>query len=84
MAILNPEIKKKIMSFLKEKYPKDFNIQEIADNTEIHRNTVSTYLKVLVAEDKLKVTRKIGRIRLYSYKQSSNEDTFEGKESKNV
>ena len=65
--MLNPEYKELILVFLKKNYPKDFNIQEIADNTEIHRNTVSTYVKVLVAEDKLKITRKMGRIRLYSY-----------------
>ncbi|MBD3215259.1 MAG: HTH domain-containing protein [Candidatus Lokiarchaeota archaeon] len=66
MAMLNPEITEKIITFLSENYPKDFNIQDIADAIEIHRNTVSTYLKVLVAEGTLKVSRKIGRIRLYT------------------
>ncbi len=63
----NPEIKQKILDFLKSNYPKDFNIQEIADQTEIHRNTVSTYVKVLVAEKTLKISRKMGKINLYSY-----------------
>jgi len=65
--MLNPEIKERIFEFLRDNYPKDFNIQEIADKTEIHRNTVSTYVKVLVVEKKLKVTRKMGKINLYSY-----------------
>ena len=63
----NPEIKQKILDFLKSNYPKDFNIKEIADQTEIHRNTVSTYVKVLVAEKALKISRKMGKINLYSY-----------------
>lgn len=67
MAMLNPKLKEKILEFLKKSYPKDFNIQEIADKTDIHRNTVSTYVKVLVAEEELKITRKMGRMRLYSY-----------------
>jgi len=68
----NPEIRATILKFLKNRYPKDFNIQEIADGTDIHRNTVSTYVKVLVAEDKLKLTRKMGRIKLYSYNKHDN------------
>ncbi|KKM74048.1 hypothetical protein LCGC14_1404310 [marine sediment metagenome] len=69
LLMLNPEIRKLIFEFLRDKYPKDFNIQEIADKTEIHRNTVSTYVKVLVAEKKLKVTRTMGKINLYSYNE---------------
>ena len=63
----NPEIKKKILSLLQKGYPKDFNIQEIADEVEIHRNTVSTYVKVLVAEGKLKISRTMGKITLYTF-----------------
>ena len=70
--MLNQEIKEKILEFLKSKHPKDFNIQEIADETDTHRNTVSTYVKVLVAEKKLKITRKMGKIRLYSYIMEEN------------
>jgi predicted transcriptional regulator len=74
IEMLNPEIKQLIIEFLKEKYPKDFNIQEIADELDIHRNTVSTYVKVLVAENILKITRKMGRIRLYSYKKKNEHE----------
>lgn len=63
----NPEIKKKILEVLQEHYPKDFTIQEVADEITIHRNTVSTYLKVLVAEKKAYITRNIGKINLYSF-----------------
>lgn len=62
----NPKVKQVIIQFLKKNLPKDFNIQEIAYNVKIHRNTISTYLKVLVAEGKLKITRTMGNINLYS------------------
>ena len=52
--MLNPEFKK-------VNYPKDFNIQEIADKTEIHQKTVSIYVKVLVAEKKLKLLVQWGK-----------------------
>lgn len=62
----DPEVKKKIIVFLKKEFPKDFNIQEIADEIKMHRNSVSTYVKVLVAEGKLVISRMIGKINLYS------------------
>ena len=63
----NPEIKQKILSVLEKHYPKDFTIQEVANETEFHRNTVSTYLKVLVAEKKVYISRNIGKVNLYSF-----------------
>jgi predicted DNA-binding protein YlxM (UPF0122 family) len=36
----DPDLKKRIIEFLKDYYPKDFNIQEIADELNIHRNTM--------------------------------------------
>lgn len=67
----NPEIKKKILEVLQEHYPKDFTIQEVANEANFHRNTVSTYLKVLVAEKKAFVSRNIGKINLYSFLKES-------------
>ena len=63
----NPKIKEKIFSLLKRNFPKDFSIQEVADDTGFHRNTVSTYLKVLVAGKKAVITRSIGKVNLYAY-----------------
>lgn len=63
----NPEIKQKILKVLQEHYPKDFSIQEVADETGFHRNTISTYLKVLEAEHKVVITRTIKRVNLYSF-----------------
>lgn len=64
--MLNPKIKQDIILFLQDNFPKDFNIQEIADYVKVHRNTASTYVKVLVAEGKIKLTRTMGKINLYS------------------
>ncbi|HEC36712.1 hypothetical protein LCGC14_0517750 [marine sediment metagenome] len=63
----NPEIKQKILKLLEKHYPKDFTIQEVANESGLHRNTVSTYLKVLVAEKKAFITRNIGKVNLYSF-----------------
>ena len=57
----------KILKVLQEHYPKDFSIQEVADEAGFHRNTVSTYLKVLEAEHKVVITRTIKRVNLYSF-----------------
>jgi len=69
----NPEIKQKILKFLEKHYPKDFTIQEVADKVLFHRNTVSTYLKVLVAEKKAMITRNIGKVNLYSILKTKTE-----------
>ena len=63
----NPEIKQKIVDFLQKHHPKDFTIQEVANETNFHRNTISTYLKVLVAEKKVSITRNIGKVNLYTF-----------------
>lgn len=63
----NPEIKEKILEVLLKHHPKDFTIQEVANETDYHRNTVSTYLKVLVAEKKAYISRNIGKVNLYSF-----------------
>ncbi|MBD3226835.1 MAG: ArsR family transcriptional regulator [Candidatus Lokiarchaeota archaeon] len=57
---LNEEIKGKILDFLKEHYPRDYNIQEIADALDLNRTTVSTYLKVMLASGEIKKSRTIG------------------------
>jgi len=75
--MLNPETKKSIIQLLQKDYPKDFNIQEIADIVKIHRNTASTYIKVLVAEGKIKISRTIGKINLYSLSTEKSKKKIE-------
>lgn len=62
----DPEVKKKILAFLRKEHPKDLSIQEISNGIGMHRNSVSSYVKVLEAEDKLIVTRTIGNNIMYS------------------
>jgi len=64
--MLNLKIRQDIIQFLRMEFPKDFNIQEIANNVKVHKNTASTYVKVLVAEGKIKLTRTMGKINLYA------------------
>jgi DNA-binding IclR family transcriptional regulator len=70
----DPKIKKSILTFLKKEYPKDFSIQEIADRTNMHRNTISIYLKVLRAEETVVVSRVIGNNTMYSISQNNEEN----------
>lgn len=72
----NPEIKQKILEFLKQYYPRDFSIQEVAGGTKLHRNTASVYLKVMVAEKKVVITRKIGKANLYMFLKLKNQNKF--------
>ena len=48
--------------------PPYVTIQNIADATKISRETVSKYMLVLEAEGKLKVTKVIGKVKLYEAK----------------
>ena len=71
-SMSKPEIKEKIVQFLQKSYPKDFNLIEISENVKIHRNTARTYVKVLVAEGKIKISRTMGSIILYSSSKEKN------------
>ena len=62
----NPEIKSKILDFLRSNYPKDFAITELVKILSYHRTTVSKYIEVLKAEKKIENTRNIGNTKLYT------------------
>jgi response regulator of citrate/malate metabolism len=55
----------RILNCLEEEYPRDLSIEEIAKKTSVHRNTVSKYLWGLERERKVKISRKIGRAKMY-------------------
>jgi len=55
----------KILECLEKQYPRDLSIEEIAEKTGVHRNTVSKYVWGLEKEGKAKVSRKIGRAIMY-------------------
>jgi len=55
----------KILKCLEAEYPRDLSIEEIATKTGVHRNTVSKYIWGLEREGKVKISRKIGRAKMY-------------------
>ena len=59
---------KKILECLQRAYPKDMTIEEIADKTGIHRNTVSKYVYALEKNGTILRTRKVGSAKLYTVK----------------
>ena len=56
----------KILECLRNAYPKDLSIEEVAKRTGIHRNTVSKYIWGLEREGKIKISRKVGRAKMYT------------------
>jgi len=63
---MNQEHEQRILKCLKEEYPRDLSIEEIAIKTGIHRNTVSKYIWGLEKEGRVKISRKIGRAKMYT------------------
>ena len=62
---MGQEVEKKVLDFLQREFPKDFSIEEIAMKTGLHRNTVSKYVFGLEKEKKLKISRNVGRAKMY-------------------
>jgi DNA-binding IclR family transcriptional regulator len=63
---MSQETENTILQFLQKEHPKDYSIEEIAEKTKLHRNTVSKYLFGLEKEGKIKNTRTIGRAKMYT------------------
>lgn len=59
----------KILDCLKKAAPKDLSIEELADMTGIHRNTVSKYIFALQAQGKVVLSRQLGNAKLYTAKE---------------
>jgi DNA-binding Lrp family transcriptional regulator len=59
------EVEKKILNCLEREYPTDLSIEEIAAKTRIHRNTVSKYVFGLEKEGRVKISRIVGRAKMY-------------------
>ena len=57
--------KQRVLRELEKSHPNDLSIGEVAGRTKLSRTTASTYLKVLVAEGKIDVSRKVGRAVFY-------------------
>jgi DNA-binding IclR family transcriptional regulator len=59
----------KILDCLKKAAPKDLSIEELADMTGIHRNTVSKYVFALQSQGKVVLSRQLGNAKLYTVKE---------------
>ena len=57
--------KEKVLNAIKNANPAYVTIDEIAKKTKFARQTVSKYMHILKAEEKIKITKKIGKINLY-------------------
>lgn len=62
---MNQDIEQKILKCLEMEYPKDLSIEEIAAKIGVHRNTVSKYIWGLEKEGKVKISRTIGKAKMY-------------------
>ena len=62
---MDRNIEMKILKCLEAEYPKDLSIEEIATKIGVHRNTVSKYIWGLEKEGKVKISRKIGKAKMY-------------------
>ncbi|MEM2129322.1 MAG: HTH domain-containing protein [Candidatus Bathyarchaeia archaeon] len=63
---MDRDIEQKILNCLEAEYPKDLSIEEIAAKIGVHRNTVSKYIWGLEKEGKVRISRKIGRAKMYT------------------
>jgi DNA-binding IclR family transcriptional regulator len=57
-------LKNRILACL-EKSEMDLSIHEIAEKTGIHRDTVAKWVEVLLAEKRIRESRKVGKARFF-------------------
>ena len=60
---------KQILESLKKAAPKDLSIEELAQVTGIHRNTVSKYVLALEKGGQIVASRQLGNAKLYTVKE---------------
>jgi len=62
---MSQRIEQSIVACLRKESPRDLSIEEIAAKTGIHRNTVSKYVLGLEKEGRVKISRIVGRAKMY-------------------
>lgn len=60
------EMEEQVLNFFKREYPRDYTIQEVAENLNIHRNTASNHINFLERIGKLIMSRTVGRMNFYT------------------
>jgi len=63
------DTKVKIMNELKRIHPCDLSAGEVAKRVKASDPTASTYLRILAAEGKVEVSRKVGNAVFYKFKK---------------
>ena len=66
---MSRESKDKVFDVVKKAYPVDLPIAEVARQAKLNRVTASTWLKVLEAEGKIEVSRKVGQAVFFRLKK---------------
>jgi len=63
------EIKERILRVLREVYPIDLSIRQVAKRARVSSTSASKYLAVLEAEGKIELSRRIGKAKMYRPKK---------------
>ena len=66
---MRQKTKDMVFDAVKKAYPKDLTIAEVAREIKITHYTVSMWLKVLEAEGKIEMSRRVGPAILYRFKK---------------
>lgn len=69
--MMSEEVERKVLACLRKSAPKDMSIEELAEATKLHRNTVSKYVAILEAGNKIIMTRALGNAKLFKIKEGT-------------
>jgi len=67
---MSAEVEQKVLACLRKSAPKDMSIEELAEATKLHRNTVSKYVAILEAGRKIIMTRTLGNAKMFKLKEA--------------
>lgn len=68
---MSDAIKVKILKEFEKIHPCDLSVGEVAKKIKVSDPTASTYLKILTAEGKVEVSRKVGNAVFYRLKKKA-------------
>jgi DNA-binding transcriptional ArsR family regulator len=71
---ISEEKRQRILEKLREAYPCDLCVKEVAKKVGISTPTASTYLKVLVASGEIEISRRFGKLAFYRLKKLKKEE----------
>ena len=68
------KVRQRILQKLREVYPCDLCVKEVAEKVGVSAPTASTYLKVLVASGEVEISRQFGKLAFYRLKKVKKEE----------